>query len=414
MDLSSFVTYDKKESLLLSIAKSNQQIVENTHSKPQETLEFKMTKPKESFSFDVSLLLPEKWMMGVTSLEVYNTVYNITEKNNKLQIILNDQQFKELNLDSGLLLFVEDLYVTYFSKPYTPSEYNEFVEKANKLITNSYSKKKKLTRIDFDYLTKIVKSLNEIYNNHLNQETINQEKLNQEKLNRERIIEAYKQNLKHTKINWGEINWDELNQEGEATRATANAIATTASQIKEINLPPFDIVENNFFEIYLTPGVYELVDINNVIQEKLSKSDSNFGLIIQADTISMKSVSTTSNKIQFNSELNKVLGFTHTVYPPGTHTSEKPVMITSTYKVHLKCDCVDGSIVNGIREQILFSFILSAPPGYKVIKEPTTVLYKLINKTRLDTIQFFLEDSNHDSVDFNGETLTFTIQIIRI
>ena len=83
-------------------------------------------------------------------------------------------------------------------------------------------------------------------------------------------------------------------------------------------------------------------------------------------------------------------------------------MITTTDKVHLKCDCVDGSIVNGIREQILFSFNLSAPPGYKIIKEPTTVLYKSINKTRLDTIQFFLEDSNHDSV------LTFTIQIIKV
>ena len=51
--------YDKKEYLLLSIPKSNQGIVENTHSKPQETLEFKMTKQKESFSFDVPLLLPE-------------------------------------------------------------------------------------------------------------------------------------------------------------------------------------------------------------------------------------------------------------------------------------------------------------------------------------------------------------------
>ena len=119
MDLSNFITYDKKESLLLNIAKSNQEIVENTHSKPQETLEFKMAKQKESFSFDVPLLLIQKWMMGVTSLEVYNTVYNIIERNNKLQIIPNDQQLKELNLDSGLLLFVEDLYVTYFVKSYT-------------------------------------------------------------------------------------------------------------------------------------------------------------------------------------------------------------------------------------------------------------------------------------------------------
>ena len=436
-----------KKNLLLSIAKSNQEIVENTHSKPQETLEFKMTKQKESFSFDVPLILNEKWMMGVTSLEVYNTVYNITEKNNKLQIILNDQQLKELKLDSGLILFVEDLYVTYFGKPYTLSEYNEFVEKANKLITNSYSKKNKLTRIDFDYLTKIVKSLNEIYNNRLNQETINQEKLKQErslaKLNRERIIKEYKDHLKQVKINWEEIKWEEIILEDAKATATATATANAASQttqenheddeddedgevnrvssqvnqtnqINQINLPPFDIVENDFFEIYLTPGVYELVDINNAIKQKINESDYDFKFDLIPDTISMKSVLTTSNNIQFNSKLNTVLGFTHTVYPPGTHTSEKPVMITTTDKVHLKCDCVDGSIVNGIREQILFSFNLSAPPGYKIIKEPTTVLYKSINKTRLDTIQFFLEDSNHNPVDFNGETLTFTIQIIKI
>ena len=59
MDLSNFATYDKKESLLLNIAKSNQEIVENTHSKPQETLEYKMNKQKESFLFDIALELPE-------------------------------------------------------------------------------------------------------------------------------------------------------------------------------------------------------------------------------------------------------------------------------------------------------------------------------------------------------------------
>ena len=97
---------------------------------------------------------------------------------------------------------------------------------------------------------------------------------------------------------------------------------------------------------------------------------------IQADTISMKSKLSTSNHIVFNSELNTLLGFTKTRYSEGTHKSEKPVMITTTDKVHLKCDCVDGSIVNGIREQILFSFNLSAPPGYKIIKEPNSILYK--------------------------------------
>ena len=61
----------------MNIPKSNSDIVENTLSKPQETLEFITTKQKESFSFNIPLELPEKRMMGVTSLEVYNTVYNI-------------------------------------------------------------------------------------------------------------------------------------------------------------------------------------------------------------------------------------------------------------------------------------------------------------------------------------------------
>ena len=75
---------------------------ENTHSKPQETLEFKMTKQKESFSIDVPLELNEQWMMGVTSLEVYNTVYNITDSNNKLKIILTDEQLIEHGVELTL------------------------------------------------------------------------------------------------------------------------------------------------------------------------------------------------------------------------------------------------------------------------------------------------------------------------
>ena len=132
-----------------------------------------------------------------------------------------------------------------------------------------------------------------------------------------------------------------------------------------------------FIEIELPPGAYELFDINITIKQIPSESKINalnFG--IEADTISMKSGLTTSISIHFNSELNKLSGFTNTDYPAGTHKSEKPVMITTTDKVHLKCDCVDGSIVNGVREQILFSFNISAPPGYKTIKEPYTILYK--------------------------------------
>ena len=71
----------------------------------------------------------------------------------------------------------------------------------------------------------------------------------------------------------------------------------------------------------------------------------------------MKSVLTISNTIHFNSRLNILLRFTNKDYQAGTHTSEKPVMIRTTDKFHLECDCVDGSIVNGIREHNFFHLI---------------------------------------------------------
>ena len=115
----------------------NQKIVDNTHSKPQETLEFKMTKQKESFSFDVPLTLDEKWMMGVTSLEVYITVYNITEKNNKLQILLKYKQLDALELDTGVAPNNKKLYETCDLE--NNKLYYEFIEKAN-IFSTKYLK----------------------------------------------------------------------------------------------------------------------------------------------------------------------------------------------------------------------------------------------------------------------------------
>ena len=84
-------------------------------------------------------------------------------------------------------------------------------------------------------------------------------------------------------------------------------------------------------EIEIPPGAYELIDINNAIQQELNNScssgpDPKFKFNIEADTISMKSVLTTSYSIYFNSELNTLLGFTKTDYTAGTHISEKPVI----------------------------------------------------------------------------------------
>ena len=80
----------------------------------------------------------------------------------------------------------------------------------------------------------------------------------------------------------------------------------------------------------------------------------------------------------------------------------------------MKCDCIDGSIQDEVRQPILFGFVLDKKPGYKVFSQPETLHYKKINKSALNTITFYLKDDNNDEVDFNGETLTFILQMIKI
>ena len=61
-------------------------------------------------------------------------------------------------------------------------------------------------------------------------------------------------------------------------------------------------------------------------------------------------------------------------------------------KIHLNCDCIDGSVLNGARRTILNSFVLDNPRGYKGYKvncQPETIQNKKINKSVLNTIYLF-------------------------
>ena len=79
----------------------------------------------------------------------------------------------------------------------------------------------------------------------------------------------------------------------------------------------------------------------------------------------------------------------------------------------MKCDVFDGSILGALRQAILISFNLDKPARYKVFYEPETFHHKTTKKSALNTITFYLENDNHQEVNFNGQTLTITLQLIK-
>ena len=61
-------------------------LIKETHRRAEETLEFKLTQLRESFHFKTLISIEGSWMIGLTSLDVYNSIFNITDKNNKFEL----------------------------------------------------------------------------------------------------------------------------------------------------------------------------------------------------------------------------------------------------------------------------------------------------------------------------------------
>ena len=181
----------------------------------------------------------------------------------------------------------------------------------------------------------------------------------------------------------------------------------------------------HFITYELSPGIYTNKDISDIVQTFSGHSDI---IEIEYYDINMKTkiilkyndwrenfglgTLRFDKKSFFHTFLGHDPNFDYKV--PGVFTSDKILNLNTTNKIHLKCDCIDGSIQNGVRQPILFTFVLDKPSGYKIFCEPETIHYKKINKSVLNTIMFYLEDDNNKEVDFNGETLIFTLQMIKI
>ena len=184
-----------------------------------------------------------------------------------------------------------------------------------------------------------------------------------------------------------------------------------------------DEYNSSFVTYELDPGIYTFEGISealfNILEHEYPESDSK--VIIEFGSITRKTelvVRTGIIAIKFDEKsfFSTILGFT-----PGwdykhynKYTSQKVVNLGSTNRIRLKSDVVNGSVVNGLSQPILYSFVLDKLPGYKVFSEPETIHYKKINKSVLNTVTFYLEDDKNEEVDFNGETLTFTLQMIKI
>ena len=82
---------NETEDLCFLTTKNCETLIKQTHRKPEEALEFKLTKPRETFQFIPPISIKGTWMLGLTSLEVYKSIFEKQKKitnSNFIQILL--------------------------------------------------------------------------------------------------------------------------------------------------------------------------------------------------------------------------------------------------------------------------------------------------------------------------------------
>ena len=372
MNLNMIQPKNETEDFLLSITKNCETLIKQTHRKAEETLAFNMDKPRETFHFKPPIQIQGDWMIGLTNLEVYNSIFNITEENNKFEI------YRDISNKFGFL---------------------ELKDKLEEIL-----------------------NILHITTEHLDDEILGP-----------RIIDEY---IK--------LSIEEKNRDGYKILLlgySASPFRDFESYLRlVIGLDEEDIqlilkqYNSHFITYELTPGLYTIQDISQAIKTFSGHQET---IQLEYDDISMRTTIVLKFKngkymfalrtLRFDRQsfFHTLLGFSpywdykpsnsNHVLIPGVYPSDKIILNLNTIdKIYLKRDCIDGSIQDGVRQPILFIFVLDKPSGHKVFSEPETIHYKEIIKSVLNTITFYLEDDNNKEVNFNGETLTLTLQMIKI
>ena len=320
---------NETEDLLLSITKNCETLIEQTHRNPQETLEFKMIKPRETFHSKPPIQIKGDWMIRLVDLEAYNSILNITEENNKFELYkfpdekaggvtyekVRDEIEKDLGIEDITAADLQDDIIG----PIIIEEYREQVTKKIK---------------DEQYMNILA-----IYTSSVFQD-----------------FESF--------------------------------LRTQIDLIEDDFKLVLDEYKSSFITYELEPGIYSYKEISEalfyILQSEYPQSNSE--ILIRLDDVTRKTklvVNSDIIAVRFDEKsfFSTILGFTadwdYKHY--NQYLSQKIVNLSNTNKIHLKCDAIDGSVVNGVRQPIIYSFVLDKPSGYKVFCEPETIHYKKTN-----------------------------------
>ena len=294
------------QDLLLSITKNCETLINQIHIRLEETLEFIMLKQRGTFHSNPPIQIESDWMLGLIDLGVYNSIFDITEENNKLELYkypdskvggvsyekVRDEIEKDLGISDITATDLQDDIIG----PIIIKEYREQVTKRME---------------DCGYMNILSSYRRSVFQN----------------------FESY--------------------------------LGTEIDLVEDDIGLVLDKYFSNFFTYELQPGIYTFKDLGealfNILHPKRPQSSDR--VVVELDDITRKTkfvVGSGIIAIRFDEKsfsstiLGCTSGWDYKHY--NGYARQKIVNLSITNKIHLKSVVIDGSVVNGLETTDIIYF----------------------------------------------------------
>ena len=177
---------------------------------------------------------------------------------------------------------------------------------------------------------------------------------------------------------------------------------------------------DTWFEMCIPEGSYDIININDTIQQKMRQNGhyDPTNIAISANSNTLKSVLILENNYQVDfrhpNSISRVLGFYNDIYTLGFQESENVVNILSINSLLVNLDIISGSYVNGSSHNTIYSFFPNVSPGCKIVESPINLVYLPITLDTIHSLEVSITDQDGMQLNLRGETLTMRFHIRKV
>lgn len=161
--------------------------------------------------------------------------------------------------------------------------------------------------------------------------------------------------------------------------------------------------------IVIPSGAYEINELNTFIKTTLG---DKFNLWANNNTLKCGVFSSYTINFNESGSIGRMLGFSKQKLKAGVrHESDLDVQIVKSTDIHVECNLTSGAYRNNNSVHTIFEFDLSVEPGYRLIKEPSHIIYLPVTSNVIHNITLKLVDQHGDAVDFGTEPFTIRLEL---